>query len=1125
MATASSKGDLLVASKLMQHYRVFTPLSAAKGIQAVVDHAGNVEIITLGNDGGLYSLWPDQASDTGWQITSLNANQMNLGAVTSFSATHNATGNITVIAQFADAPNVYYTISDERWSPGWQKVSSSAVDETLAKAAAFRGFFSVQNTALYYKPTSGPTVKLSGLTKVSTTFVATRNFQGFLEVFILGTDGNLYHVRAAPDLTQPPETEPDPGAASNWTHLAPLNPVQSDTSLQFSQLTLAKDKDGYSKVFAVSVTDDLYEVWQAAETTDWNFRPIALPDYNPKHEGKATPIRVYMTELSVLDHVGAPRPNTAVTLWTSDETTASVNGRSCNLDSLTPYMCLSNAAGKVTVLIESNTLDAPLLKVTTDFMDGDEYISVEPNAYIQEQLVSLTANGLTGATNLFSKKPVTVVPSDLPSETLNAIVSGVSQCMSLAGQPIEPSSSVDIPGPKHLSRNKHLRGLKYVSHAQGEFRHRIDLSRVKEQHWRLRFDHKTKNHRFEKLAREQAANLMRERSDKHESVSSLADWFDVDWGEVWDQIESVTEMVVTTVVDQVTNVVSAIQVQLTLLIDGITYLFEQAVDLVEQVFDAVEGIFEAVGTFFNDLFDWFGFLFEWSDILLTQQALVDLIAQVALPFAKQVFGAGGKLNTLLTAQIREFQNNLAGLFGAFSQSLGITNSTSISTWQGTIPPNDIDDQVAGTNLAFSGLLDNVKSVEFTNPGRAALLASEATGTDSSFSALVDQLTTSLDNSFFNEPAFAQAISYFQAIGDNPDQFLQNALGGILSAIQGILNTALNVAAAAVNAIFECVQAVLQAVDALLRESLYVPLVSELFTLVTSQDHMSILGLFALIVAIPVTIVYKILFSEAPFTNADSVSQFIQYLNQALSPATDTNQAKPAPQTYGELGGTAKTVSRVLSAIEGSCFFVYAFFESVLDRWPLPPDTASSAAVEYLKPFAIFSWGAAVCEWFIFVASVPRSLISLPGSMVPPSCDSTAGLEVTAWFVEGLTPALDTLWMWKTSTIMRNQGTLGVATDWILAMIQLGMLCGLTAKQSAENKIDTAATIRDFFALVPGLFKFCRFPIRNLLPATPAALAFDAYAPLVLALLDVVGDLTASGASFAQLIGEAAVVPA
>ena len=202
---------------------------------------------------------------------------------------------------------------------------------------------------------------------------------------------------------------------------------------------------------------------------------------------------------------------------------------------------------------------------------------------------------------------------------------------------------------------------------------------------------------------------------------------------------------------------------------------------------------------------------------------------------------------------------MAELFDAFSQSLGITSSTSMLTMQQAIPPNDIDEQIAGTNLAFSGLADNVKSVEFTNPNRASLLAIGAAGTDRSFSALMGQLITSLDTSFFNEPAFTQAITYFQDIGSNPDRFLQNALGGILSIIQGVLNSGLNVAAALIDVVFECVQAALEAVQGLLTEPLYVPLVSELFTMVTKQDDMTILGLFTLIAAIPATIIYKILF--------------------------------------------------------------------------------------------------------------------------------------------------------------------------------------------------------------------------------------------------------------------------
>jgi hypothetical protein len=79
MPTVTADEQLLVTSKLMQHYRVFSPISAGKSIQAITDGAGNVQLISLGNDGGLYNLWPDPSSDTGWQIGSLNASSVNLG--------------------------------------------------------------------------------------------------------------------------------------------------------------------------------------------------------------------------------------------------------------------------------------------------------------------------------------------------------------------------------------------------------------------------------------------------------------------------------------------------------------------------------------------------------------------------------------------------------------------------------------------------------------------------------------------------------------------------------------------------------------------------------------------------------------------------------------------------------------------------------------------------------------------------------------------------------------------------------------------------------------------------------------------------------------------------------------
>lgn len=589
-------------------------------------------------------------------------------------------------------------------------------------------------------------------------------------------------------------------------------------------------------------------------------------------------------------------------------------------------------------------------------------------------------------------------------------------------------------------------------------------------------------------------------------ASSAADWFDVDWGDVWEEIENVAEFVVTTVVDNATNLVTAIESQIQLVIDGLSYIFEQAVNFVEQVFDAVEGIFEAVGAFFQQLFDWFAFLFKWDDILLTQQALSALVTEVALPFAGQAFGAGGTLNNYLKGQIQSFQSNLNTIFNAFLNSPGINSSGSMLALQQTVPSSDVNDQTAGTNLAFSALLDNTNSVEFSNTSHAAVLQAMASGSNP-FTALTNELVTSLGN-FFNDPAFANATNYFEAIGNNPDQFLENTLSGILSIIQGVLNAGLNVASVVIDAVFACFQSAINLLNSLLTDTLYVPLASELYTLVTGNNKMTIIGLFSLIGAIPVTIGYKFLYGTAPFADQSAVQQFISQMNGIL------NDVGAAARGDSSLLAAPRDIPNGLAQFLGSIlilgFPVYGIIESILDMWIVPPDTPLSGEGialltgidKYAAPPAALSWAALAMEWLLFIAA-------LPTTPAAPSCATADNMGTMTWLVGGLSPLLDTSWLLFTSsststgTIMRNSGTLGTATDWILGMVQFGMLCGLVAKQVDEDKAAAAATTQAFFAAVPGLFKFFRLPPIN---RWEPGLA-------ILGALDLVGDF---GAGIAEV---------
>src|SRR5690349_18105921 len=72
MPNTTSTPQILVASKLMQYYRVFTAVSAATQIEAVRDRNGNLQLFTLGSDGYLYNLWQDPTSDTGWNMVPMN---------------------------------------------------------------------------------------------------------------------------------------------------------------------------------------------------------------------------------------------------------------------------------------------------------------------------------------------------------------------------------------------------------------------------------------------------------------------------------------------------------------------------------------------------------------------------------------------------------------------------------------------------------------------------------------------------------------------------------------------------------------------------------------------------------------------------------------------------------------------------------------------------------------------------------------------------------------------------------------------------------------------------------------------------------------------------------------------
>jgi len=106
-----------VTSRLMQNYRVASPVTNSSRIALVPAGPGEVEAFAIGADGHVRNICPDPAADSGWNLADLGTPSP--GSVNQVAALRDSTGR-TVYA--LDTSNGLYSISDRRWGRGWQHV-------------------------------------------------------------------------------------------------------------------------------------------------------------------------------------------------------------------------------------------------------------------------------------------------------------------------------------------------------------------------------------------------------------------------------------------------------------------------------------------------------------------------------------------------------------------------------------------------------------------------------------------------------------------------------------------------------------------------------------------------------------------------------------------------------------------------------------------------------------------------------------------------------------------------------------------------------------------------------------------------------------------------------------------
>ncbi len=674
-----------------------------------------------------------------------------------------------------------------------------------------------------------------------------RNASGHLEVFAIGTDRALYHVRQ------------NARAPGGWGQMVPIEALN-----QYAEVVAGHGGAGHSMAFAVTATGGLWRFFQDPATTTWSISEIELEDLGTVQE-----IRTFTTEISVSDANRVPQADYPVTVWSDDLVAASINGDVFLLDATPRVSRNTDASGKLTVTVETTELNAPVLYIRTAAMELGESVSIVPNADIQSTL--LTVDGAT----LKEKLGVDRAKADHAAKAINA-------AMSLAQKPAATGDAL-----KYLRLNRDRRGLHCRKSDAEPSPGRIDLSAVPEQHWRVEL---TGGVRFTALTATEAEAIMARELATLPAPQSFLHWF----GDLGDLFEAVVDGIASVVSYTVSVIAKGVRAAVTFIVDGITYAFYVVVGLVEQAFDIIGTIFAAIGVAFEKLVEWLGFLFNWPDIVRTKNALAHAVLQT-LPLAKI---AATTLQKDAAHRIAGLKSQLQDSVHKVLQNVLGTDSSPISFNEAHGTPPQAMDAAAGTNIVLSGFTANADG--------AAPVTSRASG-GALPGAVTDFLTllerhAGPDSAFQQSEGFANAFAYLKQIGDQPDQFMRLLFGAVLSALEGVAEAALDLAQSVVDAFFAAIANLVDLLLTALNTPWNIPYVSALYTTYISPgSELTALDLFCLIAAIPTTVMYKVVTNAAPFPDPTALDQFkanytTAWLEQisGLSGSTARTIADPPP---------------------------------------------------------------------------------------------------------------------------------------------------------------------------------------------------------------------------------------
>jgi hypothetical protein len=677
----------------------------------------------------------------------------------------------------------------------------------------------------------------------------------------------------------------------------------------------------------------------------------------PPAPSNTTPVRTatYSMELQGYDSGQNPVGNGTVTVTADQPLTVIWNGFAYHIGPSTPLEVQLDASAQATVFYEAVGLKPPVVTFTAydtnSAVTGSRWCRGDVVEFIQ----SLDGTPLPTLSDSVAPQMQSVTGADLINNGLTGGDYSNSGPANTAAQAINATGQYMVQNAQDTS-------------GQGA----IDTSRVKIPHWQIDFSHPD-GPRFRVLSDEEARDFLAglPRPGDVEALGSFGSVF----GDVahffkheFDQLEKFTATMENGVLSIVFNDLAPFAIA----------TIKQAGAGLETIFAKIKQIADEIYTVIQEVIAWLKMLFDWDDILNTHTAIKYVINQTLFTNMETAITDAetdlskwfSSLNADITSAFEDLESHFDSSTSFNDMANGAQSAAPIlaaasgNALAGTTTQNTQQQHASKCNYVQSR-----STASLGNVGSSAIaaLATDPQGSDPTQS-IIQAIQTNIMGQQYNQGS-QNLLNVINETVANPSGFFDFVVLTFLEAAQDLTLFVVGVLEAVLEAILELVEDALSGLNTMLNASIEIPVITWLWQhVITDGDPFTILDLFCLTLAVPTTILYKILFggsnASPPFTSS------------TLNELTTNGLPWPTIPTVSDAGVTwstplgytppSKDVTMPLGIIAGLSYFVSGCAEADSDYYAATDQADEATAVSIFTiilsayqngataPYAIFA---------------------------------------------------------------------------------------------------------------------------------------------------------------------------